>query len=125
MLLRPAHSTITTLRGLRAAGVGIAIDDFGIGYASLRYLATMPVSAVKVDQSFTAGLPGDATSRKIINAVAGLANDMGLDCIVEGVETEAQRDALPAGVYVQGWLTRRPQRPHELDLSALVAGGVR
>ena len=56
-LLEAAHSTINTLEALRAAGVGIAIDDFGTGYASLRYLATLPVTAVKIDGSFTAGLP--------------------------------------------------------------------
>jgi diguanylate cyclase (GGDEF)-like protein/PAS domain S-box-containing protein len=108
VLLEAAPSTLTALRTLRGSGVGISIDDFGTGYASLRYLVTLPVSAVKVDRSFTAGLPHDKTSRTIVRAVAGLAKDLHLSCIVEGVETQAQRAALPPGVQIQGWLTGRP-----------------
>jgi diguanylate cyclase (GGDEF)-like protein/PAS domain S-box-containing protein len=121
-LLEAANSTIRALRGLFDDGVGIAIDDFGTGYASLRYLATLPVSAVKIDQSFTAGLMDNANSRKIVNAVAGLAADMDLTCVVEGVETKAQQLALPLGVQVQGWLTGKPLQPEELDLPVLLAG---
>jgi PAS domain S-box-containing protein len=124
-LLQAAQSTITNLRVLRDEGIGIAIDDFGTGYASLRYLATLPVSAVKVDKSFTAGLPSDGTSCKIVTAVAGLAADMDLDCIIEGVETHAQRAVLPPGVQLQGWLTGRPARPDQLDLRDLVSHGAR
>ncbi|MCW2541542.1 MAG: cph2 3 [Frankiales bacterium] len=121
-LLEAANSTIRALRGLFDDGVGIAIDDFGTGYASLRYLATLPVSAVKIDQSFTAGLMHNANSRKIVNAVAGLAADMELTCVVEGVETKAQQLALPLGVQMQGWLTGKPLQPEELNLPELLAG---
>jgi len=123
VLLQAAHSTITTLHVLRATGVGIAIDDFGIGYASLRYLATLPVSSVKVDRSFTAGLPDDETCSKIVRAVAGLASDMGLTCVIEGVETEDQRRALPVGVHLQGWLFGHAQPPETLDVLSLLAHG--
>ena len=119
-LLEAAHSTINTLDSLRAAGVGIAIDDFGTGYASLRYLATLPVTAVKIDRSFTAGIPHDETCCKIVKAVAGLAADMNLDCIVEGVETPQQRAALPPGVQLQGYLTGRPSPPSAINLVNLV-----
>ncbi len=122
-LLQAAHSTIKTLRGLHDDGVGIAIDDFGTGYASLRYLVTLPVSALKVDRSFTAGLPSDDISRKIVNAVAGLAADLGLACIVEGVETQAQRDCLPLGVQLQGWLTGPAEPAGTLDMVALSRQG--
>ncbi len=54
-LLRADQSTLNNLRALRDEGVGIAIDDFGTGYASLRYLATLPISIIKIDQSFTSG----------------------------------------------------------------------
>ncbi len=120
-LLDAANSTIKTLKGLHEDGIGIAIDDFGTGYASLRYLATLPISALKIDRSFTCGLPEDTVSRKIVNAVAGLAADLELDCIVEGVETNAQRDALPSGVQLQGYLTGRPQQPDLLDVPTLAA----
>jgi PAS domain S-box-containing protein len=120
-LLQAGHFTLTTLRALRDEGVGIAIDDFGTGYASLRYLATLPITAVKVDKSFTAGLPHDQTSCKIVKAVAGLAADLDLICIVEGVETAEQRSALPDGVHVQGYLTGRPQPAEMLDVPKLFA----
>jgi EAL domain-containing protein (putative c-di-GMP-specific phosphodiesterase class I) len=124
-LLQAAHSTITTLRALHADGVGISIDDFGVGYASLSYLATLPITAVKIDRSFTAGLPHDPTSCKIVNAVAGLAADLDLACVVEGVETAAQLDALPNWVRVQGFLTGHPQQPEALDVASLLPARVR
>lgn len=122
-LLQAAHSTIVNLRALHEEGIGIAIDDFGIGYASLRYLATLPVSSLKIDKSFTARLPHDLVSTKIVMAVAGLAADLGLSCIVEGVETEQQRNALPPGVQLQGILTGRPQPGRDINLQELIAYG--
>jgi EAL domain-containing protein (putative c-di-GMP-specific phosphodiesterase class I) len=122
-LLQAAHSTIVNLRVLHDEGVGIAIDDFGIGYASLRYLATLPVSALKIDRSFTAGLPHDDVSRKIVMAVAGLAADLDMTCVVEGVETQEQLNALPPSVQLQGYLTGRPQPPEAIDLRKLIAHG--
>jgi diguanylate cyclase (GGDEF)-like protein/PAS domain S-box-containing protein len=113
-LLEAAGSTMKSLHRMRARGIGIAVDDFGTGYASLTYLATLPVTDIKVDRSFTAGLPGDPTSAKIVRAVARLAEDLELRCIVEGLETEAQRHALPPNVYLQGFLTGRPQSPESL-----------
>jgi EAL domain-containing protein (putative c-di-GMP-specific phosphodiesterase class I) len=121
--LHAGPSTLSSLQQLHDEGVGIAIDDFGMGYASLRYLATLPVTTVKIDKSFTAGLPEDSTSSKIVRAVAGLAADMHLDCVVEGVETAAQLRALPAGVRVQGYLTGRPLAPALLDLESLARLG--
>ncbi|MCW2528173.1 MAG: cph2 3 [Pseudonocardiales bacterium] len=123
-LLQAAPATITGLKVLRDDGVGIAIDDFGTGYASLRYLATLPVSTLKIDKSFTAGLPSDRTSTKIVFAVAGLAADLDLRCIVEGVETETQRAALPAGVHLQGWLFGSPQTAAATDIPVLIASAL-
>ena len=122
-LLQASCATTETLEALHAEGVGIAIDDFGTGYASLRYLATLPVSALKVDRSFTAGLPRDEICRKIVFAVARLAADMNLACIIEGVETDSQRAALPDGVELQGYLTGRPQPSDALDIPNLLRLG--
>ena len=122
-LLRLTELTIDALRTLRSEGVEISIDDFGVGYASLRYLATLPVSAIKIDRSFAVGLPHDEVSRKIVYAVAGLAEDMGLACIVEGVETVEQRAALPSGVRIQGYLTGRPESAEHTDVVALCVEG--
>ena len=110
VLLDAATSTLDDLRRLHADGVGIAIDDFGTGYAGLRYLATLPVTVIKVDRSFTAGLPHDAISSTIVRATIGLATELRLGCVVEGVETRAQLDALPRadGLLVQGYYFARP-----------------
>jgi diguanylate cyclase (GGDEF)-like protein/PAS domain S-box-containing protein len=116
-LLDIAPHTVADLRRLRAAGMGVAIDDFGTGYASLRYLATLPISCLKVDQTFTAGLPHDLTCTTILRATVGLAADLGMSCVVEGVETVEQLDALPdsPGLLVQGYLHARPQ-PGRVEL---------
>lgn len=116
VLLQAGRSTISAFRELRESGIGIAIDDFGTGYASLRYLAELPVSIVKVDRSFTAAMLSDPRSLTIVHAVAGLAKDLSLQCVVEGVEEEAQRAALPAGVLLQGWLLGRPALAHDVIL---------
>ena len=121
-LLQAGRSSITALEELHAEGMGIDIDDFGVGYASLRYLATMPVSGVKIDRSFTARLPADTVSRKIVGAIAALAADLELYCTVEGVETADQQHSLPEGVRVQGWHTGMPQHAANIDLPALARG---
>jgi diguanylate cyclase (GGDEF)-like protein/PAS domain S-box-containing protein len=110
VVLEVTAHTIADLRRLRAIGIGIAIDDFGTGYASLRYLATLPINFLKVDQSFTAGLPDDPACTTIVRATVGLADDLGMTCIVEGVETVHQLVALPdsPGLRVQGYLYSRP-----------------
>jgi predicted signal transduction protein with EAL and GGDEF domain len=108
VLLEAGSSTLQQLTELHTSGVAISIDDFGTGYASLHYLTTLPVSSVKVDKSFTAGLLTDANSATIVRAVAALAAEMGLACIVEGIETEHQLTSLPAGTLGQGFLLGRP-----------------
>jgi EAL domain-containing protein (putative c-di-GMP-specific phosphodiesterase class I) len=113
VLLEAARSTVQDLERLRADGVGIAIDDFGTGYASLRYLATLPVTCVKVDRSFTAGLGVDPVSRTLVHATLGLARDLGLDCVVEGIETAEQLASIGTEPHVlaQGFLLGRPGPP--------------
>jgi len=83
------------------------------GYASLHYLATLPITSLKVDSSFTAGLPDDPTCVTIMSATVGLAADLGMGCVVEGVETKEQLNALPASarLLVQGYLYARPEAP--------------
>ena len=108
-----------TLTSLRRRGVRISIDDFGTGYASLRYLAQLPVTEVKIDRSFTAGIPTDPMSVSIVRAVRGLARDLEIDCVVEGIETAEQLAAVPDGVTGQGYLLGRP-RPCE-QIRALLA----
>ncbi|MBY4214444.1 EAL domain-containing protein [Rhodococcus fascians] len=108
VLLDSGSSVLRQLGELRTLGVGIAIDDFGTGFASLRYLATLPVSAVKIDRSFTSSMTSDATSSSIVGAIVNLARDLKLACVVEGIETLDQLEALPNSVQGQGYLLGRP-----------------
>ncbi len=121
VLLEAGPSTLAALERLHGLGVRIAIDDFGTGYASLRYLTQLPVDLLKVDRMFTAGLPHDVACATVVRAVIGLAEDLGLGCVVEGVETREQRDALPSGVHLQGYLLGRPLPADEVDLGRRLA----
>ncbi|HEU0102672.1 MAG TPA: EAL domain-containing protein [Mycobacteriales bacterium] len=111
VLLDAGPGMVVDLERLRAEGVGIAIDDFGTGYASLRYLASLPVTCLKIDRSFTAGLPHDRTSVTLVRATLRLAEDLGLSCVAEGIESVEQQRCLPVDdrVLVQGYLYGRPQ----------------
>ncbi|MGU3435011.1 putative bifunctional diguanylate cyclase/phosphodiesterase [Actinomycetes bacterium M1A6_2h] len=108
VLVESGSSTLRQLAELHASGVGIAIDDFGTGYASLHYLATLPVSSVKIDRSFTATMTTDPTSDTIVRAIIALARDLELVCVVEGIETLDQLESLPNSVHGQGYLFGRP-----------------
>ncbi|MBL3557688.1 MULTISPECIES: EAL domain-containing protein [Marinobacter] len=75
---------------LRELGVTLAIDDFGTGYSSLSYLKQFPLHRLKVDQSFTWGLPADLESSAIAEAIIQMGHSLGLDVLAEGIETMAQ-----------------------------------
>jgi diguanylate cyclase (GGDEF)-like protein/PAS domain S-box-containing protein len=109
-LLEADRSTLGQLLELRQGGVGIALDDFGTGYSSLTYLRRLPVSHLKVDRSFVQGMVTSRSDRAIVRAVTGLADDLGLGWVAEGIETPQQRDAVQAlgRGYGQGFLFGRP-----------------
>ena len=111
LFMQPSKAVKAVLDRFRAMGVGIALDDFGTGYSSLGYIQTFPITKIKLDQSFVAGLPANAGSASIVRAVAGIARDVGLRLNAEGVESEMQSNFLRSlGVdEVQGYLYGRPQ----------------
>ncbi len=86
--------TIATMTALRALGVRIAIDDFGIGYSPVSYLKTLPVDTVKIHRVFVNDLPFDRGDAAIVRAVTTLAHELCLDVIAGGVETQAQAEFL-------------------------------
>ncbi len=91
-------------------GIGVAIDDFGTGYASLTYLQRLPLTMVKIDRSFVAGLGQNPRDDAIVRAVITLGTSLDMTVVAEGVETEAQSAALrSAGCpLAQGFLFSRP-----------------
>lgn len=94
------------LTELRNAGVPILLDDFGTGVSPLSYLRDLPVSGVKLDMSFVAGIPEDPAGARVSRALGALARELGLATIAEGIETESQADFLArcGWRYGQGWL---------------------
>jgi diguanylate cyclase (GGDEF)-like protein len=93
-LIHETEETIQTLREIKAMGVHLYIDDFGAGYASLRYLKSFPVDGIKLDQSLIQHLPHSPNDAAIVIAVISLAKALGLQIIAEGVETQEQADFL-------------------------------
>ena len=98
------------VRVFRRLGCGISLDDFGTGYSSLSHLHALALTKLKVDRSFVARMHEKPASYKIVKSLVALSQDMALDCILEGVETREEADALAAlgCEYVQGYLFARP-----------------
>jgi len=115
-ILRMGKDTDRTLRALDALGIGIAVDDFGTGYASMAYLKLPAVAYLKIDRSFITGLPADTNNAVIARAIVAMATNLGLVTIAEGVETEAERKfLLQVGCAEgQGYLYSHPLPPGEI-----------
>ncbi|WP_161557147.1 sensor domain-containing phosphodiesterase [Acidisarcina polymorpha] len=107
----------TISRELRAQGCRLALDDFGTGYSSLLHLQSLPFDELKVDRSFVGSMTERRESRKIVSAVVGLGQSLGLETIAEGVETQEQAEMLLAlGCEMgQGWLFGRPVPAEQLS----------
>jgi diguanylate cyclase (GGDEF)-like protein len=101
------HRSVETLRLL---GCGISLDDFGTGYSSLSRLHALPLTKIKIDRSFVTDLHKSQNSRKIVKSLLALSRDMGLDCVIEGVETQEEMAALQrlGGLLVQGYFYSPP-----------------
>ena len=122
VMMSDADAATGTLQQLHAMGVCISIDDFGTGYSSLSYLKRFPISYLKIDRSFIAGVPGAADDVAIVSAIVALARTLKLGISGEGVETAEQRDFLrECGCdEVQGYLFGKPVVAEELE--RIVAG---
>jgi len=107
---------VQTLVHLKQMGVSITVDDFGTGYSSLSYLARLPVQGIKIDKRFVHGLEKNANDEAITHAIIALSDSLGLRCIAEGVETEAQLEFLKRRgcEEAQGYLFTRPLPEDEL-----------
>jgi EAL domain-containing protein (putative c-di-GMP-specific phosphodiesterase class I) len=97
---------------LRAIGYRIAVDDLGAGYAGLSSFAALEPDVVKADMSLVRGIDSSAVKRKLVAAIAGLAKDLGIQLVAEGIETPAERDCVVSlgADALQGYLFARPDR---------------
>jgi diguanylate cyclase (GGDEF)-like protein len=109
-LMQPNAATNRTMRELEWLGMRVVLDDFGTGYSSLSSLKHHPLHGIKIDRSFISGLPGDVADRAVVTAVVGIAQALGCPVTAEGVETEAQLEAIRAlgCERAQGFLLGRP-----------------
>ncbi len=113
---------LPTLAHLRASGFCIGLDDFGTGFSSLAHLRELPIDVVKVDRSFVADLVDDDVTFAVTESLVTLCRALGLDVILEGIETVAQAEAGEriGGTSAQGYLFHRPMS--FADLFTLVSG---
>jgi diguanylate cyclase (GGDEF)-like protein/PAS domain S-box-containing protein len=110
MIMRNIEQSIETLAELRAAGMQVAVDDFGVGYSSLNQLTRLPASSMKIDRSFMTNVVGGTADGSITEAIIAMAKRLKLRVIAEGVENRAQLDFLRANhcEAFQGYFFSRP-----------------
>jgi EAL domain-containing protein (putative c-di-GMP-specific phosphodiesterase class I) len=110
MLIDDFDAAVIALDGFKRLGLQLAIDDFGTGYSSLSYLQRFALDTLKIDRSFVDGMVRKPDSERIVRAIAGLARDLGMNIVAEGIETREQEACLQAFgcEYGQGFLYSRP-----------------
>lgn len=123
IVLDDVADTIAKMQALRQLGVSFSMDDFGTGYSSLAYLTQLPLNQLKIDQSFVQHIGGKDSYATIIQTIIGMAENLGMEVIAEGVETHEQRDFLLANGcrQYQGYLFGKPV-PLETFNALLVEG---
>jgi diguanylate cyclase (GGDEF)-like protein/PAS domain S-box-containing protein len=125
MLMIDTSQTQEKLKELRGLGVSLSLDDFGTGYSSLAYLSRLPVQELKVDQSFVRRMHDTASDTAVVNTIIAMAQELGLELVAEGVETEEQKQHLieRGCTTIQGFLFSRPLPAEEL--AAFVKADIR
>ena len=110
MMMRDVDASIDVMHRLSALGVEFAIDDFGTGYSSLAYLKKMPITALKIDQSFIRDIVTNNDGALIVGAIVAMSNTLGLRVVAEGIEDSEQLAHLKAyrDIIGQGYLLGRP-----------------
>ena len=118
LVLENVKDTIEKMDAIKHLGVKFSMDDFGTGFSSLAYLARLPLSQLKIDQSFVSNLPGKKNDEMIARTIITMGLGFGMDVIAEGVETIEQQKFLEAhGCHVyQGYFFSRPLPIEALEL---------
>jgi diguanylate cyclase (GGDEF)-like protein/PAS domain S-box-containing protein len=123
LFMRQKEISIPVLEVFKQLGLSIAIDDFGTGFSSLSYLKQLPIDKLKIDRTFIKDIPDNKDDVAITQAIIALGQNLGLEIIAEGVETEAQQNLLKimGCQEVQGYLYGRPM-PADVFEQKLING---
>jgi diguanylate cyclase len=116
-IMTDTERSLTVVRAIAEAGIGLSLDDFGTGYSSLSLLKRLPVDELKIDRGFIAEMLGDPADAAIVQTAIDLGRRLGLRVVAEGIEDEGTLDQLMAwGVdTAQGYFVSRPLPPDELE----------
>ena len=117
VLIEDSAAVHAILKELRDFGIGISLDDFGTGFASLAYLNDFPFSQVKLDRKFSQGIEGSPRTAAIIGGIAKITRDLHIELVAEGIETEIQCERMRRFgiIAMQGFLFCRPMPAQELQ----------
>ncbi len=118
LLLKNIDDVIEIMSALNTLGVRFSLDDFGTGYSCLQYLKRLPLNQIKIDRSFVCDLATDRSDKAIVRTIIAMAQNLNLDVIAEGVETDEQRQILQSMgcTHYQGYLFGRPVPIDEFEL---------
>ena len=119
MLLESIEDTIATMKALNEIGVQFSLDDFGTGYSSLQYIKRLPLSQLKIDQSFVRDIATNINDESIVRTIVAMAHSLNMDVIAEGVETDEQRQILLKNgcTHYQGYLFGKPVPIERFEVS--------
>lgn len=111
VVLQDVEDAIATMQQLKLLGLNFSMDDFGTGYSSLSYLQRLPLSQLKIDQSFVRDIISDSSDAAIVRTILALGDSLGIDVVAEGVETPQHYAYLNANGcrYYQGYLFGKPE----------------
>jgi EAL domain-containing protein (putative c-di-GMP-specific phosphodiesterase class I) len=117
-IMKKPEESIGILNQFSFFGIELSIDDFGTGYSSFSYLKRLPISKIKIDRSFIDGLPDDGDDAAITRAVIAMAEEMKLEVLAEGVETQPQKEFLirEGCLNAQGYLMARPMPAEDIEI---------
>ncbi|MCU7938300.1 MAG: EAL domain-containing protein [gamma proteobacterium symbiont of Bathyaustriella thionipta] len=112
-----SESILNQLKELKKSGTTLAINDFGTGYSSIAYLKSLPIQKLKIDRGFVRDLEKNKSDAKVCAAIVALANELGLDVVAEGVETETQKQFFIDlnCKFMQGYLFSKPLTADEAN----------
>ncbi|MDO8449600.1 MAG: EAL domain-containing protein [Rhodoferax sp.] len=121
LVLHNIVDTVDKMKTLNRRGIHFSMDDFGTGYSSLAHLTRLPIQQLKIDRSFVRNIPANHRDAVIVQTIIGMANNLGVTVIAEGVETEEQRAFLEQSgcLTYQGYLWGKPMPLREFEELAL------